>query len=140
MSAVDFLDSNVLVYVFDHVDERKSKIAIDIVSQGTSQRTLAISFQVVQETLNVITRKLKPPVPARDAQYLLGSTLMPLLKVYPSKELYTEALRVAERYGQSFYDSLIIASALSIQADRLLTEDMQHGQVIDGLKIVNPFL
>jgi predicted nucleic acid-binding protein len=69
----------------------------------------------------------------------LTTVLAPLWRVVPSEELYERALEVMARYGYSFYDSLIIASALSAGCTRLLTEDLQHGQRIEGLTIHNPF-
>jgi predicted nucleic acid-binding protein len=60
--------------------------------------------------------------------------------VMPSPALYSEALRISARYQYSFFDSLIIASALSAQCLRLLSEGLQHGQNIEGLEIINPFL
>ena len=64
----------------------------------------------------------------------------PLWEIYPTPELYLRALDLRERYGFSFYDSLIIAAALEAGCTRLYTEDMQHGQQIQGLAIENPFL
>ena len=64
----------------------------------------------------------------------------PLWSVMPSTRLYRHALDVRERYRFSFYDSLIVAAALEAGCTRLLSEDLQDGQVIEGLRIENPFL
>jgi predicted nucleic acid-binding protein len=93
----------------------------------------------VQETLNVAQRKFALPITEQDAQKLLQTILIPLMKVLPSESLYLEALRIKDRYKFSFYDSLIVSAALSQKCERLYTEDMQNGQIIEGLKIVNPF-
>ena len=58
----------------------------------------------------------------------------------PSHALYRRALEIQTRYGYGFYDSLIIAAALEAGCQHLLSEDMQHGQQIEQLRIVNPFL
>ena len=58
----------------------------------------------------------------------------------PSHALYRRALEIQARYRYGFYDSLIIAAALEAGCQRLLSEDMQHGQQIEHLRIVNPFL
>jgi predicted nucleic acid-binding protein len=71
---------------------------------------------------------------------LLERMLVPLMRVMPSAALYSDALRISQRFKFSFYDSLIVAAAQSAGCKRLLTEDMQHGQAIDGLRIVNPFI
>jgi predicted nucleic acid-binding protein len=139
MSGGDFLDSNVLIYLMDEVDLRKYEISRAIVDDSP-QDYLTISFQVVGETLNVLTRKLIPPFSEDEARSFLSITLMPIWRIFPSQELYSRALAVQSRYEYTFYDSLIIAAALEADCDRLLSEDMQHGQRIDGLTIVNPFL
>jgi predicted nucleic acid-binding protein len=138
--SVDFLDSNILIYQFDRKALQKRSIARDIVADALTTNSALISFQVVQETLNVITRKLPIPMAELDVQDVLNNILLPLMRVMPSAALYTDALRIAQRYQFSFYDSMIVAAAQSAGCKRLLTEDMQHGQVIDGLRIVNPFI
>ena len=139
MSGGDFLDSNVLIYLMDEVDLRKYEIARAIVDDSP-QDSLTISFQVVGETLNVLTRKLIPPFSEDEARSFLSITLMPIWRIFPSQELYSRALAVQARYQYTFYDALIIAAALEADCDRLLSEDMRHGQRIEGLTIVNPFL
>ena len=109
--SVDFLDSNVLVYLFDATDERRRNIARSLVEQAHAGKAI-ISFQVVQETLHVLTRKLKPPMRADDAQAVLDTVLAPLWRVQPTAALYAQALQVQQRQGFSFYDSLIVAAAL----------------------------
>ena len=76
----------------------------------------------------------------RDATRYLHIVLAPLLQVMPSTALYEQALALNARYRYSFYDSLIIAAALEAGCQRLLSEDMQHGQQIEQLRIVNPFI
>lgn len=139
MSAADFLDSNVLVYAFDTRDPRRNTIASTLLVQAQRERSAVISHQVVQETLNVLTRKLVPRLSAADARDTLTVVLAPLWRVQPSPALYARALALQERYTFSFYDSLIVAAALEAGCRRLLTEDLHSGQQIDGLTIQNPF-
>lgn len=122
MSA-SFLDTNVLVYLFDEEDQRKSDIAQERVSQALRTGESIISFQVVQETLNVITKKLLIPVTPEQADTFLTGTLAPLWKVNPSRELYRRGLNIQSRYQFSFYDSLIIAAALEAGCKTLYSED-----------------
>lgn len=135
----DFIDSNVFVYLFDETDERKRGTAGRIVESGLQTRSAVISFQVVQETLNVVTRKLAIPMTAEGAKSFMENVLAPLFRVPASIPLYNRALDVQARYRYSFYDSLIIAAALDTGCDRLYSEDLQSGQRIEGLKIENPF-
>lgn len=136
MSA-DFLDTNVFVYLFDETAPAKRGIAEDIVRRAIEEGTGVISYQVAQEALNVLTRKLQAPAPA--AQRFLDDVLSPLWRIGPSPELFERALEVRARYAFGWYDALVVASALACGCDRLLSEDLQDGQRIGRLQIVNPF-
>ena len=135
----EFIDTNVFIYLFDETNNRKRTIADRIVKTALETRTARISHQVVQETLNVVTRKLPSPMTAENAQRFLVQVLAPLWQIMPNIALYRRGLDVQARYGFSFYDSLIIAAALESGCTRLYSEDLQHGQQIEGLIIENPF-
>ena len=135
----DFLDSNIFIYLFDETDERKRSKAQQIVESGLQTNSVSISSQVVQETLNVVTRKLATPMTVEGAKSFMQDVLLPLWRISPSLALYNRALDVQARYRYSFYDSLIVAAALDAGCDRLYTEDLQGGQRIESLKIENPF-
>lgn len=134
-----FLDSSILVYLLDERDAAKRDIAERLVRQGLERRDAAISFQVVQEALNVITGKLPVSLTGRDAGRFFDRFLAPLWRVMPTADLYRDALRIQEQYGYGFYDSLIVSAALDGGCDRLYSEDLQHGQRIERLTIINPF-
>jgi predicted nucleic acid-binding protein len=138
MSA-DFLDSNVFVYLFDETDKRRSEIARDLVLAGIESGKACISFQVVQETLAVLTGKLKRRASPSDARRFLDSILAPLWRVMPSQALYERGLDLRERYSLGFYDALIVAAALEGGCTRLWSEDMQDGLHVGRLTIRNPF-
>ena len=133
----DFIDSNIFVYMFDESAPDKRRRANALVRQSLTDKNGCISFQVVQETLNAVIRKFE--ITREQVQQLLEGTLIPLWQIYPSPELYLSALDLRERYGFSFYDSLIVAAALEAGCTRLYSEDMQHGQQIHQLTIYNPF-
>jgi len=135
----DFFDTNVLVYMFDEVNHRKRDIAQNLVWEALENRSARISFQVVQESLNVLTRQASSPANSVTASGFLDRVLIPLWVVMPSPSIYARTLELQARYQYSFYDSLLIASALDSGASRLLSEDMQDGQRIEGLTITNPF-
>lgn len=138
MSAEFFVDTNIFVYQLEALDERKKKLADAVIDNALSNG--CISFQVVQECLNTVVRKAEIPLDAAGARRYLDNVLYPLWRVMPSAQLYAQGISLQARYPYSFYDSLIIAAALEAGCKRLLTEDLQHGQQIDGLKIENPFL
>ena len=127
-----FFDSNVLVYIASG-DAAKADQAEAAVAAGG-----AISVQVLNEITNVARRKMR--MSWADTHTLLD-TLRGLLTVHPlTVEVHQTGLRLAERYGFSIYDAMIVASALHAGCEALWSEDMQHGMVLDeGLRILNPF-
>lgn len=137
--SVDFLDSNVFVYLVDETDAAKHAVARALVDAALTHASGVISFQVVQETLHVLTRKLKVVASAEDAAFFMQQALQPLWRVLPSPALYAQALQIQQDQGFAFYDSLIVAAALEAGCKRLLSEDLQHGQRIGKLRIENPF-
>ena len=137
MSADAFLDTNIFVYMFDETDDIKRRRAEELVRRGIETATVCISYQVVQETLNVATRRLG--FSYSDSRTLLADVLAPLWTVHPSRELYESGLALRDRYGFSFYDSMIVAAALESGCVRLYSEDLQHGQRIESLTVENPF-
>jgi len=139
MSGKFFLDTNILVYTFDASAPTKQQIARELISTALSTQQGVISYQVVQEFLNVATRKFSSPLNRHDANTYLDKVLTPLCELFPSMIYYTKALEVSERWGFSLYDSLIITASLQTECETLYTEDLQHGQVIHGLTIINPF-
>ncbi len=137
--SVDFIDSNVFIYLFDHRDTRKQAIALGLVDRALAGGQACISSQVVLETLRVLTGRLPRPLTAASAQALCSQTLEPLWRVMPSAALYASARQLKQRWQLAFYDSLIVAAALEAGCKRLFSEDLQHGQRIQGLRIENPF-
>ncbi|HNE01601.1 MAG TPA: PIN domain-containing protein, partial [Plasticicumulans sp.] len=97
------------------------------------------SFQVVQECLNTMLRKASIPLDTAGMRDYLDIVLLPLVRVPASADLYRRSLEVRERYGFSFYDALIVATALEAGCTRLWSEDLQHGQRIGVLQVENPF-
>lgn len=138
MRADSFLDTNVFVYLFNETDERKRRTAEVLVQHALEDGRGCISYQVVQETLNVLTRKLQAA--AEDVGRLLDDVLMPLWRVNPTRTLYRRGLDLRTRYGFSFYDSLIVAAALEADCKVLYSEDLQHGQRIAGVTVMDPFI
>ena len=139
MSARAFLDTNVLVYTFDGSSERKRARATELVNGALVDRSAMISFQVVQEFLNVATRKFAKPMTEADASLYLRRVLDPLCEVHSSPALYEQALDIRERWHFSFFDALIVAAALAGGCETLYSGDVQHGQKVRELTVINPF-
>lgn len=138
MSA-EFIDSNVFIYLFDETAPDKREAAQALIQAGLETGLASISYQVVQETLNIIVRKLPVPATPDQARRFLDAVLVPMWRVMPSPGLYHRGLDIQARYRYGFYDALIIAAALDAGCTRLYSEDLQHGQRIEGLTIENPF-
>jgi len=139
MSARYFLDTNIFVYTFDASAPAKRNRAQSLVQSALRSGAGVTSFQVVQEFLNVATRKFATPMKPEDCLIYVDQVLAPLCSVQSSTELYRRALDVHERWQFSFYDSLVVAAALSASCRTLFSEDLQHGQKIRELTVENPF-
>ncbi|MBC8057391.1 MAG: PIN domain-containing protein [Rhizobiales bacterium] len=139
MSVDLFIDTNVFVYQLDTRDARKHAIADRIVGDALASETACISFQVVQECLNTVLRKAEIALDEPSARAYLDTVLAPLHRVASSAELYRRALGLHTRWKFSFSDALIVAAALEAGCKKLLTEDLQHGQRVETLRIENPF-
>jgi len=139
MSAKYFLDTNIFVYSFDFSQPDKKERALALIGDGLQSGLGVISTQVIQEFLNVATRKFSAPLKTEDCKAYLKMVLGPLCEVYPDQALYEASLDLHQETGYSFYDALILASAIRGACEILYTEDLQAGQQIRGLRIVNPF-
>jgi predicted nucleic acid-binding protein len=135
-----FLDTNILVYSFDHTSPMKQKKANQLIKTALLESNGCISYQVIQEFLNVATKKFTPPLSVLDCQRYLDFVLQPLCQIFTSIDLYLKALDVMGRWQYSFYDSLILAAALQADCKILYSEDLRHEQSIKSLTILNPFL
>jgi predicted nucleic acid-binding protein len=134
-----FLDTNVFVYTFDDRVPSKRDTARSLVSRALKERAGVISFQIVQEFLNLATRRFATPLSPADCAAYVDSVLAPLCEVHSTIELYREALDIRERWRFGFYDALVVAAAHAAGCDRLYSEDLQHGQKVRDLTITNPF-
>ncbi|HEB86143.1 MAG TPA: PIN domain-containing protein [Gammaproteobacteria bacterium] len=139
MSGKFFLDTNILVYTFDATAPAKQQIARELVSTALNLQQGIISYQVVQEFLNVATCKFSPSLTLADTNIYLDKVLTPLCELFPCMSYYSKALGISDRWGFSLYDSLIITASLEAGCETLYTEDLQHGQIIQSLTIIDPF-
>ncbi len=134
-----FIDTNILVYSFDGRDKSKQKRSREIILRALSDHNGIISFQVIQEFINLATKKFEVPFTLKEQLAYLEEVLEPLCTVHSTIELYRKALRVQDEKRFSYYDSLIIVAALEGGCRILYSEDLHHGQNISGVKIINPF-
>ena len=128
-----FVDSNVILYLFTDAEDKKYKAYDVLVNSPT------ISIQVLNELSNILFKKygLTGKEIKEHIDFLLDFVNVSLITI----STINLALDLKDKYKYSYYDSLIIATAIENNCSVLYTEDMQDGQVIEGkLKIVNPFI
>ncbi|MGI9336760.1 MAG: PIN domain-containing protein [Gammaproteobacteria bacterium] len=140
MSAEFFLDTNILVYTFDPHRAEKRTRARELVESALQNDAGVITYQVVQEFLNVCTRKFAVPMTPDDVRDYLKIVLEPLCMVFPSMALYERAIALHERWRYGFHDSLTIGSALEAPCSLLYSEDLHDRQKVESLTIVHPFV
>jgi predicted nucleic acid-binding protein len=134
-----FLDTNVLVYLFDAKTPDKQAIARSLWDRACREAVPVLSTQVLQEFFATVTKTVKQgvPIPAARQAILEFSAIADIAAI--SVPLIAAATRRVEVSSFSFWDSLIIESAIDSGAQRLWTEDLQDGETFGELMIVNPF-
>jgi len=132
-----FLDTNILVYADDWDSGVRREKARAILENVFSDRTGVVSTQVLQEYFAVATRKLKiDPATARKRVELIATLDVVRIDV----PLILSAIDLTRLHSLAFWDALVVQSAKVAGCRVLLTEDLQHGQLFDVLRVENPFL
>jgi predicted nucleic acid-binding protein len=133
MTPKPFIDTNVVLYAFVGSDDRKQR-ALDLLAAGG-----VVSVQVLNEFVDVARRKLKQQwQPVLDALERLAAVLDEPVPV--TVATHRDAIDIARRYRLRIYDSLLLAAARQAGCRVFYSEDLQHGQTVDGVEIRNPFL
>jgi predicted nucleic acid-binding protein len=136
MSVRNFLDTNVLVYTDDHSNPAKQEVALDLIGECRATNRGVVSLQVLQEYFNVATRKLGVDAAVAKGKVELFAELH---LVIPGLDDVLAAIDLQRLHKFSFWDAMIVRSAVRGLCKRLYSEDMQHGRRIEGIEIVNPF-
>lgn len=127
-----FIDSNIILYLLSNHTEKADKAEAILESGGV------ISVQVLNEVVSVCQRKLKMRWDEIDA--VLQAVKASVQLVPLTETTHELAVQICKRYQLSFYDAHICAAALIAGSTVLLSEDMQHGMVVDSLVVKNPFI
>lgn len=130
-----FVDTNVLVYVVDRTDRRKNEIACLILGDDS----LVISTQVLNEFVAVVRRKFPEQFTWPECAVAVD-TFSRWRVVTTDTQIVRNAITIASNHQISYWDSLILAAASQAKCDTILTEDLQAGTEIMGIRIVNPFV
>lgn len=132
-----FIDTNVLIYAAGNAPDEKAKRTM---AKAILERPdCALSIQVLHEFIAQSTR----PKPRAGLSFELATDLVRAWRRFPIQEmtlsLLDQGLALFRQHRFSFWDSMIVAAALAQGCDILFTEDMQHGRIVEGLRIVDPF-
>jgi len=139
MSDKIFVDTNILVYAHDlSAGDRHAK-ASAVIEKLWEARAGVISTQVLQEFYVTVTRKVKNTLKPVEAREVIRNYLAWPVQINDS-ETTIRASEIEEKNSLSFCDALIVAAALRLQAKKIISEDLNHGQIIEGILIENPLL
>lgn len=133
-----FLDTNILIYAYDTSAGDKHQKARDLLTGLWESGLGMVSTQVLQEFHVTVTRKIPKPLDLATAREIITDFLTWDVVVNDGDAIL-KAIDVQEKHGFSFWDSMVIAAAITGGAAVLLTEDLSDGQKISGVEIRNPF-
>lgn len=132
-----FIDSNIFLYTLDRSDKEKRDRAVEFLQRAGNDHRIFISTQVLNEVYAVAVRKLGvDPLNAKEFIKWLKEFDVVII----SSELIESAIDCSILTRINYWDALMFAAAESARCDLLWTEDLQHGSVVRGVRVVNPFL
>ena len=133
-----FLDTNVIVYALYSDSPVKKATAQTLMNKAAAGKGW-ISFQVVQECINLALKKFRPVPPAEEVRAMVQDILLPICRVNPNPSFYLDALETQEATRLSWYDCLILQAAVDAGCKTLYSEDLQDGFRYRGVTVTNPF-
>jgi len=137
-TGLEFVDTNVLVYAQDPSSGRKCERAQELVKRLWDEETGCLSVQTLQEFYVTVTRKMLEPLRPEEAQEILRDLCF--WKVHaPQAEDVFGTIDLQRRYQLSFWDAMIVHSAIQLSCGVIWSEDLSDGQVYEGVRVVNPF-
>jgi predicted nucleic acid-binding protein len=137
MNAKTFVDTNVLIYAHDVDANEKHRVAKEALSELWVDRAGFLSAQVLQEFYVNVTRKLSKPLLKKHARAVVDKYTLWCVDTTATE--LAVAFRIEDEARIGFWDALICAAALKTGAERILSEDLNAGQKIAGIRVVNPF-
>ena len=137
MPALEFLDTNVLVYAYDPGDSRKQRMAQELIRRALAGECL-LSNQVLAEFAATLLHKMQPAARPEDVAAVLDA-LGAIRVVIPDADVVRRAVDVRAEYGVHFYDGMIVAAAERGGCGRIWSEELNPGQKYFGVAVENPF-
>ncbi len=132
------MDTNILVYAYDRSAGQKHSIAMELIRDCWENETGCVSIQVLQEFYVNITRKIAAPLDRQTARQLVADLAQWRMQV-PDVNDILHAIDIQALYQLSFWDAMIVQSAICLGCRQLLSEDLNHGQEYENVRVINPF-
>lgn len=133
-----FFDTNILIYAIDESQGAKNEVAGGLVERHLVEGDGVISVQVLREFYSACRGLTSPP--SDEQAHRMVEYFSTFNTLSEDASMVLGAVHRTREYSLSFWDALIVTAALRAGAGRLLTEDLQHGQVVEGMRVENPFL
>jgi len=138
MSDKIFVDTNILIYAHDIDSGLKHDTAVKVITDLWERANGILSNQVLQEFYIVVTKKMPKPTSLPEARVIIKNYLKWQIEENNSNSIL-RASEIQKKHNISFWDALIVTAAEQAGAAKILTEDMNSGQTIEGVLIENPF-
>lgn len=137
-AADQFVDTNILVYAYDLSAGHKRVLAAQWMERWWEERTGCLSIQVLQEFFVTVTRKIVAPLDFSVARQIITDLAHWRLHVPEARDVL-EAIDLQQSYRLSFWDAMVLQSARRLGCKQLFSEDLEHGRLYDGIRVINPF-
>ena len=138
MSDSVFLDTNILVYAYDNSEPEKRDISQEILENGLRNENIILSTQVFGECFNVVTRNIQHPFSIMEAEEILRTfKTVPVVDI--TLPAVWRAIDIHKSYQTSYWDSLIIATAELAGCKTIYSEEFNHSQKYNNIRVINPF-
>jgi predicted nucleic acid-binding protein len=134
-----FIDTNILIYAHDNSAGFKHERARALLEQRWEMRDGCLSVQILQEFFVNVTRKIPKPLDSAVAKEIIADLSRWHIHV-PAADDVLGAIGLHQRTGISFWDAMMVRSAIEIGCKVIYSEDLNHGQLYDGVRVENPFL
>jgi len=136
---LQFVDAHILVYAHDRNAREKRERAISLVTTLWEKRQGVISLQILSEFFVTVTQKIQPST-SLDSVKAVMQHLSCWYVVEPNRQSIVSAMEILERHSLSYWDAMVLQSAKQANVQILWTENLSHGQTIEGIQIQNPFI
>ena len=134
------VDTNVLVYRYDHRDPEKQRIATELLRDGLANNSIRIAHQSIVEFYAIVTRPDQLILEPAEATHEIEELLVQFEILYPDENIVRAALRAAAAYQLSWFDAHIWAYADVHGLTEIISEDFQHDRFYGGIRAIDPFI